>query len=294
MLGFFFKLFLRATALLPLPVAHFIGALLGQLIYYLPNNARAVAKINIQLCFPEYNANQQNRLLHNSLIESGKTIAEMGIMWLGDSKKVLNLVTAIEGEEHLAAALKKNNGVLLAMPHIGSWELVNLYAARHYPVTSLYKPARTQGLDNLIRTSRQRTGATLVPTDTKGVRAVSKALKNGEVVVILPDQQPYLRMKNGIFSPFFNVPANSMTLMSKLADKSSSEIVYAYTKRQEAGKGFTLCFMPATENSDKKDLQKSVDIMNKDIETVVRDCPEQYQWTYKRFKAQPDGAPRRY
>lgn len=294
MIAIFFKLLLRTTAWMPLPIAHKLGQFLGLLIYYLPNNARHVAKINIQLCFPDLNPAEQKQLLRDSLIESGKTLSEMGIMWLANSQSVLNLITSIEGEGTLKAAIQKNNGVLLAMPHIGSWELVNLYAANHYPVTSLYKPPHMSGLDNIIRESRQRTGATLVPTDTSGVRAVSKALKNGEVIVILPDQQPYLHMKNGLFANFFGIPANSMTLLSKLADKTGAEIVYAYTKRLANGQGFKLVFMPASINDNKSDLQHSVEQMNLDIEKVVRDCPEQYQWTYKRFKARPNNQPRLY
>jgi len=294
MLALVLKTFFRLTSLMPLPLAHFFGASVGWLIYLIPNSARLVAQKNIELCFPELKPQEQKKLLHDSMIENGKTLAEMGIMWLSDYQRTLKLVTSVEGEKYLKKALEKGNGVLLAMPHIGSWELVNLYVAKHYPVTSLYKPPHQKSLDNLIRTARQRTGATLVPTNTKGVRAVSKALKNDEVVVILPDQQPYLHQKNGIFANFFGSPANSMTLLSKLADKSGSEIVYAYTKRLPKGKGFKLVFMPASINDNKKDLQHSVELMNLDIEKVVRDCPSQYQWTYKRFKARPEGYDRLY
>ena len=294
MLAFFLKTVFRLTSLMPLPLAHSFGAGVGWLIYLIPNSARLVAQKNIELCLPELKPQEHKKLLRDSMIENGKTLAEMGIMWLSHYKRTLKLVTSVDGEEHLKKALKKGNGVLLAMPHIGSWELVNLYVAKHYPVTSLYKPPHQKGLDNLIKTARQRTGATLVPTNTKGVRAVSKALKNDEVVVILPDQQPYLHQKNGIFANFFGSPANSMTLMSKLAEKSDSEIVYAYTKRQPKGKGFKLIFMPASINDNKKDIQHSVELMNLDIEKVVRDCPSQYQWTYKRFKARPEGFEKLY
>lgn len=294
MLASLFKLLLRLTAIMPLAAAHFVGSLLGRLLFIVPNNARSVAIKNIELCFAEMDKPAQKRLLKKTLIESGKTMAEMGIMWLSNSEHTLSLITSVEGEEHLKAALEKQKGVLLAMPHIGSWELVNLYVARNYPVTSLYKPPHMHGLDKVIRQSRERTGATLVPTDTKGVRAVSKALKNGEVVVILPDQQPYPRFKNGIYANFFGVPAYSMTLMSKLAQKTNAEIVYAYTKRHAKGEGFTLVFTPATENDNKDDLQHSVELMNQDIEHVIRDCPEQYQWTYKRFRHRPDNEKRFY
>lgn len=277
-----------------LPFAHRIGYIFGWLLNTVPNKSKQIAKKNIEICLPELNPKEQKTLLRRTLNESGKTLSEMGIMWLANSERVLHMIKNIEGEEHLKSALANHKGILLAMPHIGSWELVNLYAARHYPVTSLYKPPHMRSLDNIIKESRQRTGATLVPTDTRGIRAVSKALKNNEVIVILPDQHPPPQLKNGIFSDFFNYPAYSATLMSKLAAKSNSEIIYAYTKRLAKGEGFTLVFQPATENDAKADIQHSVDIMNKDIETVIRDCPEQYQWTYKRFKHRPNGEKRFY
>lgn len=290
----FLKLLLRFTSLGSLRMAHTIGFVLGWLLILIPNKNKHIAKINIALCFPELNSLEQKKLLQENLIESGKTIAEMGLIWLANSERVLNTIKKVEGEQLLKDAIKKNNGVLLAMPHIGSWELVNLYAARHYPVTSLYKPQRLVSFDSIIKSARQRTGAQLVPTDTSGVRAVSKALKNGEIVVILPDQQPPPQLKNGIFSNFFNYPAYSATLMSKLAAKSDSEIIYAYTKRLAKGKGFTLVFQTASINDSKTDIQHSVDLVNQDIETVIRDCPEQYQWTYKRFKHRPNNEPRFY
>lgn len=294
MLSRFLKILFRLTSITSLPFAHRIGYLFGWLLINTPNKSKQIAKKNIEICFPELSSTEQQQLLRSTLNESGKTLSEMGIMWLANSERVLNMIQSIEGEEHLKQAIQKNHGVLLAMPHIGSWELVNLYAARHYPVTSLYKPPRMNSLDNIIKDARQRTGATLVPTDIKGVRAVSKALKNSEVVVILPDQQPPPQLKNGLFSDFFNYPAYSATLMSKLAAKSDSEIIYAYTKRLDNGQGFKLLFRPASEQGDKPDIQHAVDTMNKDIETVIRDCPEQYQWTYKRFKHRPNKEKRFY
>jgi Kdo2-lipid IVA lauroyltransferase/acyltransferase len=294
MLSHFLKILFRLTSITSLSFAHRIGYIFGWLLNTIPNKSKQIAKKNIEICLPDLDFKEQNILLRRTLNESGKTLAEMGIMWLANSERVLNMIKSIEGEEFLKTAIENHKGVLLAMPHIGSWELVNLYVARHYPVTSLYKPPHMHALGNIIKESRQRTGATLVPTDTRGIRAVSKALKNGEVIVILPDQQPPPQLKNGIFSNFFNYPAYSATLMSKLAAKSDSEIIYAYTKRLAKGKGFSLVFQPASKNDAKTDIQHSVDVMNKDIETVIRDCPEQYQWTYKRFKHRPNDEKRFY
>lgn len=190
--------------------------------------------------------------------------------------------------------MEKKQGVLLALPHLGCWEIIGQYLPHHYPVTAMYKPQRNPVLDQIIRQSRERNGTKLVPTDTSGVRAVSRALKNGEIVIILPDQQPYVRLKNGVFADFFAQPAYTMTLLSKLAQKTACEVIYAFAKRLPRAQGFEINFIAATDNNDRQDLQHSVQLMNNDIEKIVRTEPEQYQWTYKRFKAQPDGTNRKY
>jgi KDO2-lipid IV(A) lauroyltransferase len=278
----FITAFLFITSLLPLPVAHILGVLAGVMFQWFPNRNKRIAAANIARCFPELDNHQQNSLLRASLVETGKLLMESGILWKSGTNKVLGLIRQVDGEEVLRQAMSGDKGVLLAMPHLGAWELTSLYCAHHYPMTTLYRPPRIAELDNMIRLARQRTGATLVDTGIGGIRQLSRALKQGKVVGILPDQVP--ARGNGVIAPFFDQPVYTMTLLPRLAASFNSTVIYAYAERLPRGHGFIVKFSTAEKAIQNLSLEDAAAAMNQDIEKLVRICPAQYQWIYRRFR----------
>ena len=278
---------LRACAALPLPLAHAVGTLIGWGLILIPNELRRISRINIPVCLPELYPAQQRRLLRASLIESGKTMSEAGALWLWPAPRVLALVKAASGEEHLRAALAAGKGAILATPHLGAWEMMGLYSSAHYLITSLYRPPRLTAMDELVRYGRERLGARLVPADAGGVRALYQSLGRDEVVGILPDQEP--GPGNGVFVPLFGIQANTMALLSRLAIKTGAAVIFCYAERLNRGQGYHLHFLPAPSVINQEPLDRSVAVMNAMVERLVRQRPEQYQWGYKRFRTRPDG-----
>jgi len=283
---FLFKSILTITAILPLKFVHHLGDLIGKLTWITNSRIRRIAEKNIKHCFPELTSQQQTELVQKILNETGKVILEAGKMWKQNPEQTLALVKECENERLIKQAQQQGRGVILAAPHFGSWELVGLYCARHYAMTSMYAPQADPKADSLIRQARQRTGAKLVPTDINGIRAMSKALKNTELVAILPDQSPN---ENGLFVPFFKHPCYTMTLLPKLAKKNNAVVLYTYAQRLEKGNGFKMIFREASVNLATLDIEQATKQMNLDVEKLIRENPHQYQWTYKRFKKQPEG-----
>lgn len=278
---------LRALAVLPLPLAHATGTLIGGGLLIAPNQLRRVSAINVPLCWPELGAAQQRRLINASLIEAGKTMCEAGALWLWPGERTLRLVRAVSGEEHLRNALALGKGAILAVPHLGAWEMIGLYCSHHYPMTSLYRPPRLAEMDTLVRHGRERLGAKLVPADAGGVRALYQALGRGELVGMLPDQEP--GAGNGVFAPLFGVPANTMVLLSRLAIKTGAAVIFGYAERVPGGRGYHLHFFPAPPAINQAPIENSVGVMNAMVEDLIRRSPQQYQWGYKRFRTRPAG-----
>lgn len=283
----FAKLILSALAILPLPANHVIGGLIGWLLNWFPSQAKAVTARNIALCFPELDLLAQRRLVRQSLIQGGRTLTEMAVMWLWPADKTLRLIKGVSGQEHLARALQHKTGAFISAPHLGCWEVVGLYCATQATMTNLYRPPKLEPLDALIRQGRQRTGAQVVPTNARGVRALLEAVKRGELVGILPDQDP--GKGNGVFAPFFGHAANTMTLLSRLASKSGAPVIFAYAERLPKGQGYHLHFVPTPAMINNPDTTLSTCQLNATLEHCVRTLPTQYQWSYKRFKTRPEG-----
>ncbi len=286
------KLILHTTARLPLPLAHFVGVVIGTGLILIPNRTKRIAAINIGLCLPELNPAQRRALVRRSLIEMAKTFTESGILWLGNERRLEKMIKSVEGEEHIQNALKKGKGAIFISPHIGNWEVIGLYCSPRYPMISLYRPPRMKALDALIRRGRQRNGSKLAPINAQGIRALMQMLKANGTTGILPDQDP--RDHGGHFAPFFGIQANTMTLLSRLAQKSQAPTILTYAERLSWGRGFRLHFIPGPEVINSRDLNASVTAVNALVEQAARHLPAQYQWGYKRFKTRPEGEPPLY
>lgn len=280
---------LHLFALMPLPIIYSIATRLGQIIgAWQTLRITQVTRTNILLCFPQLSTTTQETLVKQSLIETCKTFSELGALWLWQTDRVLRLVQKVSGEIYLQQVLQKGKGVILLTPHLGAWELAGLYASAHYPLTALYRPPKLQGLHDLIHAARTRAGGHLVPTDKTGVRALYYALRQGQVVGILPDQVPS-EAGSGIFAPFFEVPTYTMVLVSRLAHKTGATVIFTFAERLPTQPGFHIHFLQAPAEMAANNLEISVSALNQGVEKCVQVNPTQYQWSYKRFKRRPEG-----
>jgi len=283
---------LKLIAYLPLPVAHAIGALLGWLFFKLAHKKIHVIHRNLELCFPDMPLAQRRKLARRSMIESGKGAMEKPILLFCSSTRLLRMVRGSSGHDHLTSAIASPRGTVICTPHLGDWELIGLYCSTLGPMTSLYRPQRHSESNKLILQGRQRLGATLVPTDLNGVRALYRALAKGEMIGVLPDQNP--GKGKGVFVPLFGISTNTMVLLPRLAHKYKPVVLYSYAERLSWGRGYHLHFAPASEDLASADLHTAATSLNQGLEQEIRKIPEQYMWLYKRFKKRPDGEPPLY
>lgn len=280
-------LLIRLLALLPLRVARTLGKVAGQLSWALQTRMAKTTLTNLRLCFPEKPEAESEALARLSLQHTCQTISEAGAVWLWPAAKTMALITEVEGLGLLQAIKTRGKGVLVIAPHIGNWEMLGLFLAvcGCGPAYELYQAPRSPALDKLIFQGRSRTGAHMVNTDNKGVAELLKALRRGEIVGILPDQVPL--ESGGEFAPFFGVSALTMTLLTKLQQKTGAGVLLCYTKRTT--EGFHLVIKDAAPGIDSESPATALLALNQSVEMAVRDAPEQYQWEYKRFKRQPEG-----
>lgn len=280
---------LRVLSWIPLPMLHKLGDLVGSVVYLLPTETRRVTMINLARVFPHLSESERRRLAHQSIRETIKAGFELGHMWYGSLAHVLSLISEIQGMEHVQAAQASGRGIIYAAPHLGSWELLGIYVSTLAPLTTLYKPPKIKGLNQLIASSRAKAGAELVATDRQGVVRLTRTLQQGGASGILPDQQP--RKDGGVFAPFFGTQAFTMTLLPKLAARTNSVVLFAYAERLPGGRGFKVVFIPADEQISHADPVLAASAVNRSVEQCVLAVPAQYQWEYKRFRKRPDDDP---
>ncbi|MFT5707499.1 MAG: KDO2-lipid IV(A) lauroyltransferase [Oceanospirillaceae bacterium] len=279
-------LFLVLMAFLPLKLSQWLGKLLGSCWYYFKRSrSYFVSKSNLDFCFQHLAEKERDALLKCSLQQTGMSLAEMGMSWLWPTSYTLKKVISVKGDEILQAAVDQGKGVIIIAPHIGNWEVLNLYASSVYPITVLYKPPKLKFFDWLINKMRSRLGGDMAPANPSGVRKLMKKLRNKGVIAILPDQEP--AEGSGAYVHFFARPAYTMTLLSQLAAKTNCVVISGVGIRE--GSGFAIEFKTVDSNINSKDNNISLLALNQCIEKIALDNPAQYQWEYKRFKKRQQG-----
>lgn len=278
--------FFRLLSLCPVGLLHWLGKGLGELLWLLNTRSKKVTEENLSICFPHMTAAERQRLAKASLWHLAMTALELGPIWFLSLDKLFAKISHIEGEA-LVKEARTQGGVIVLAPHIGAWELLGLYLAANYPLTSLYQPPDHPALHQLMIKARARSGASLAPTNARGVKTLLQTLKRGEMVGILPDQVP--PKEGGDYADFFAMPALTTTLVKNLAARTGAKVLTAAAYRDTKTGTFRLVFASPPEAIYSKDNSRSLTAMNESVEQCVLLAPEQYQWEYKRFKKQPAG-----
>ena len=273
---------LKKISRLPLRVIQTLASAIGTLLFISNSSAKRTTELNIKAVYPQLDDQQQKQLIKASLKSQSMTYAESIKVWGSTPEFALAQIKEVHHPEIFLNALKNPNGTLGVVPHFGTWELMNAWVNQHTNPVIMYKPSKNKDLDRFMLESRQQLKATLVPTDDSGVRALFKHLKQGGFSAILPDHIP--KASGGIYSPFFGLNAFSSTLLSKLAAKTQCSVVGLTCIRRPDLSGFDLHFTELSQDILSKDLQLSVDTLNKEMERMIDVAPEQYLWAYKRFR----------
>ncbi len=278
---------LRLLGSLPLALIHGIARQAGVLLYRLHAPQRSVTEVNLRLCFPQMSEVQRARLARLSLIESAKTLLEMPTLWLADPERGLGLVREVHGEQLVREGLARGKGVIVMSPHLGNWELAGLYCSRHYPITIMYRAQRSAAANALMAQGRSRFGGKLVPATRQGLKELLRALHQGGLVGVLPDQNP--GAGTGVFAPFFGVATYTPIFAARLASRTGATALLACAERLPGSRGFRLQISPAGPGFYDASTVVAAACMNADLEAIIRARPEQYWWSYKRFRKRPAG-----
>lgn len=271
---------------LPLRWLHGLGARLGRARH---GRVRRIVECNLALCFPDVPDAERAALTEATLAEAGRSMLEAFRIWTRPHR-ALQWIKQVHGAEHLTHARAQGRGVLLLAPHLGAWELLNLYLATGGPGGVLYRPPSSAALEAAIVHARSALGMAQIRADRSAPRALIRRFAAGDLIGILPDQQP--RIGDGVFAPFFGVQTLTMTLAPRLAQRVPT--LFGWAERLPHSAGFRLHFTPAPPGLTDPDPVVATTAMNAAIESQVRRAPAQYVWTYKRFSKRPAGEPKRY
>jgi Kdo2-lipid IVA lauroyltransferase/acyltransferase len=274
---------LRTLARLPLSWLHRIGVIGGRAVFFCSRKIRARMLGNIRDAgIAGDNDEDIIRFARGCAVELGKGVLEILPLWFGRAGDMMARIRLDSSWDAVQPLLGAGKGVIFLTPHLGGFEVAGQFLAYHMAVTIMYRQPRIAWLDPVLRYGRAQGRAQLTTADTRGVRALLKALKRGEAIGLLPDQVP--AQGHGILADFFGRPAYTTTLIGKLQQATGAPIVVLCTRRLPDAAGFELTFhtIPKPLPIDDTEAARA---LNSFQEGIIRRCPEQYLWSYNRFKA---------
>ena len=280
------KLLLKTIALLPLYFIRSLGLVVGMVMLKISRRQTERLKKNLlrtNIC----NKDSVETMMVKTSQNLGMTLVEtLSIAWQRSKKNNFKLCQENIGFDQVKLVSANGDPILFLTPHIGNFEIVLKSVAQvlNKKFTVLYKPDKNQWWNELMVAGRTEDNISPVPTTKKGVLATIRALKNQEFVGILPDS--IASQGDGVWVDFFGNRVFATTLSAKLALMPGVKtfIVGAYRSKN----GFAAEYISYTPTSDS--VNNTVQEIYHVIEKIVEHAPEQFYWSYDRFRA-PDHAP---
>lgn len=278
------KILSKLLSRLSLPTIHRMGKTLGSLLHLLTPNTARIQRENIRqsgLCKSEA---ELERMIKVNIAETGKAILETLAIWEWSEQEALSKVQSVRNWHLVDEALVRGKGLIFLTPHLGCFEITSIYYGHYHPVTVLFRPPKKSWIAPMISAGRTKGKVKLAPANTAGVRLLMQALKNNEAIGILPDQNP--AAGEGEWAPFFGKPAYTMSLASKLAEKTGATVIMVYGERLADGEGYIVHFSKLEDHAIATPA-----LLNQAIEAQIKQCPSQYYWNYHRYKVSRKAKP---
>ena len=274
---------MRLSVWLPRPMQSALAWLLSLVITPFLGKRTAIARRNIELCFPEWTPEQREKVLAENSQLTGRMIIETAMSWWASDKTLRKQLT-FEGLAHVEKALEKGNGVILLTGHFTSMELGGRFITLEMAGYVMFRPMKNALFNAVMTNARERLCDGIILQDDP--RGMLRALKKNKVVWYAPDQD--YGSRQSVQATFFGVPAATVTATSKMAKMSGAAVVPFIPKREKDGR-YRITILPELHHfptgNDLADAQR----INCIIEDAVREMPAQYFWVHRRFKTQPEG-----
>ncbi len=255
---------------------------------------RRAGMSNLERAFPENSSGQHEEILRQTFENLGRVLGELSQF---NKIKASDLKAMIDFElDETARSLYERNkregrGVLITTGHLGNWELLVLgFAALYEPISYLARELDNPKIEQMLTGLRTRYANNPI-NKLNSASAAVRLLRSGGILGVLADVNSV--PKQGVFVPFFDMPACTSRGPAMLAIRSGALIFPAFCVWQEELKRYKFVHGRLLEPFNTGDLEKDVlettAAYTAEIENIVRAYPGQYMWVHRRWKTKPKG-----
>ena len=273
---------LAVLAQLPRAVLAIMGALIGQFLYFMHASRRRIVAVNLARCFPALSGPARRALARAHFRALGRGLFDAAFAWFAPPWRIRRAVRFVD--RHCYDEALARGPVILLVPHFVALEM-GIVLAPERAMATIYKRGKSAVFNWAFVARRGRFGGTAIEVG-QGVKPAIRALKRGEPLYYLPDQD--LGEGRSVFAPFCGVAAATVPALAALVRLTGASVVPLVVLQR--GTGYEAVFMPPLRLA-LDDAVATATQMNAAIEAGIALAPAQYFWVHKRFKTRPPGEP---
>ncbi|MBW7909185.1 MAG: hypothetical protein H3C50_09790 [Kiritimatiellae bacterium] len=280
---------LRVIPTLTRPTLCHLARFLGRAAYFFGGSrTRDVADANLKLVFPTLSNRERRRLSIKAL--QSFALSMLDVFWV--TREPLRKLEALVAFHPSYELLFQPGAVICITAHMGNWELLGMAVSRRggEPLTSVAATIKNPRVDALFNDLRQRTGQHIVAR--KGaVRSLLKTLREGRKIALVLDQNTK-PVDGGVFVNFLGRPAPISSAPALLALRTGAPVIVGCMIPNAAGTYETLPMITVNTSHLPDDQDLAVQTLSQRIADVlselIRQHPEHWAWSYKRWKFRPE------
>lgn len=288
------QLILGFLGLLPRGAAVWIATSVSGVGFSLLSSLRRTGMRNLEIAFPEKSIRKRECILRGTFENLGRVLGEVSQFRKVTRAKLAELIDFELDDvsrELYARNKSERRGVLITTGHLGNWELLVMgFAALHEPISYLARPLDNPLIDDLTVRMRTRFGNRPINKTHSAMLAI-KILREGGILGILADVNAH--PKEGVFVPFFGIPACTPSGAAMLAIRSNSWIFPTFCVWDKTSNRYKFVhgnlLEPVRTGDRKKDVIETTAAYTAEIEKIIRQYPDQWMWIHKRWKTRPPG-----
>ncbi len=252
---------------------------------------RNIAEINIRLCFPDLSESERRELLEAHFRCYGRSLMDMGLSMMS-SRGRLSKYVDIEGAEHFRrprSSPDRPQNVIMVAYHTTAMDTGAIALFIGTPLVSMMKRDKNPVYNWFLHKGRTRFNQTRLYMRDQSLRGLIRGITQGHACLLIPDED-HGEGKHTVYAPFFGRQRSTLNMVSRLAAITGAVVIPSICILDVQSGRYKIIVAPPLEQVPSDDYTADATRINQAMEALIRQAPEQYMWTFRWFRTQPDGS----
>jgi len=286
--------FLWIISKFPFWLFYKVSDLIFFIVYYLVGYRRKIVIENLKLALPNRSEKEYKKISKESFKHMCDMFLEM-VKSISIPNNELKRRYTFTNINEIQRIRDLNKSIILICGHYASYEWINalqLYGL-DYRGYGIYKKVQNPHFDKMAKDIRQRFDGELI-TSSQATKTIKSNQEKGllGVYAIVADQSPKLGQAK-TWSEFMGVTVPVYMGSEKLATNLDMAVMYLHVEKKKRG-FYEATFIPITDEAGQEPPFMITNNFLTELEKQIKEKPEYYLWTHKRWKHKdapiPEGA----